>query len=51
MTCHFRVSRGITTNGSGLCVVALSENLKVTTTLDRAITQNPCCVPFLLVTN
>ena len=30
-------------NVSGLCVVALSRNLKLTTTLDRAITQNPCC--------
>ena len=34
-------------NVSGLCVVALSINLKLTTTLDRAITQNPCYVPFL----
>ena len=34
-------------NVSGLCVVALSKNLKLTTTLDRAITQNPCYVPFL----
>ena len=34
-------------NVSGLCVVALSSNLKLTTTLDRAITQNPCYVPFL----
>jgi len=34
-------------NGSGLCVVALSINFKLTTTLDRAITQNPCYVPFL----
>jgi len=34
-------------NGSGLCVVALSINLKLTTTLDRAITQSPCYVPFL----
>ena len=31
---------------SGLCVVALRKNLKLTTTLDRAITQNPCYVPF-----
>ena len=31
---------------SGLCVVALSRNLKLTTTLDRAITQNPCYVPL-----
>ena len=37
----------ITYNVSGLCVVALSRNLKLTTTLDRAITQNPCYVPFL----
>ncbi len=29
-------------NASGLCVVALSRNLKLTTTLDRAITQSPC---------
>jgi hypothetical protein len=36
-------------NGSGLCVVALSRNLKLTTTLDRAITQNPCYVPFLFI--
>ena len=34
-------------NLSGLCVVALSKNLKLTTTLDRAITQNPCYVPFI----
>jgi len=34
-------------NVRGLCVVALSRNLKLTTTLDRAITQNPCYVPFL----
>ena len=27
---------------SGLCVVALSRNLILTTTLDRAITQSPC---------
>jgi len=33
-------------NGSGLCVVALNKNLKLNTTLDRAITQNPCYVPF-----
>jgi len=31
-------------NVSGLCVVALSRNLKLTTTLDRVITQNPCYV-------
>jgi hypothetical protein len=37
----------VTYNVSGLCVVALSKNLKLTTTLDRAITQNPCYVPFL----
>jgi hypothetical protein len=34
-------------NVSGLCVVALSKNLKLTTTLGRAITQNPCYVTFL----
>ena len=33
-------------NVSGLCVVALSINLKLTTTHDRAITQNPCYVPL-----
>jgi hypothetical protein len=38
----------IMANGSGLCVVALSRNLKLTTTLDRAITQNPCYVPLNL---
>jgi len=32
--------------GSGLCVVAHSRNLELTTTLDRAITQNPCYVPL-----
>lgn len=36
----------LTYNVLGLCVVALSKNLKLTTTLDRAITQNPCYVPF-----
>ena len=41
-------ANGITPNGSGLCVVALSRNLKLTTTLDRAITQNPCYVPLNL---
>ena len=35
-------------NVSGLCVVALSRNLKLTTTLDRAITQNPCYVPLFI---
>ena len=35
-------------NDSGLCVVALSKNLKLTTALDRAITQNPCYVPLNL---
>ena len=33
-------------NVSGLCVVALSINLKLNTTLYRAITQNPCYVPL-----
>jgi len=37
----------ISDNVSGLCVVALSKNLKLTTTPDRAITKNPCYVPFL----
>ena len=37
----------ITHNEKGLCVVALNKNLKLTTTLDRAITQSPCYVPFL----
>ena len=41
------MSLKIAANVSGLCVVALSKNLKLTTTLDRAITQNPCYVPFL----
>lgn len=41
-------SGSIATNVSGLCVVALSRNLKLTTTLDRAITQNPCYVPLNL---
>ena len=35
-------------NVSGLCVVALNRNLKLTTTLDRVITQNPCYVPLNL---
>jgi len=35
-------------NVSGLCVVALNKNLKLTTTHDRAITQNPCYVPLNL---
>jgi hypothetical protein len=38
-------------NVFGLCVVALNKNLKLTTTLDRAITQNPCYVPLNLETN
>jgi len=38
-------------NVSGLCVVALSRNLKLTTTLDRAITQSPCYVPLNYQTN
>jgi len=37
-------------NVSGFCVVALSRNLKLTTTLDRAITQNPCYVPLIYKT-
>ena len=35
-------------NGRGLCVVALNRKLKLTTTLDKAITQNPCYVPLNL---
>ena len=42
-----KLSRHISHNGSWLCVVAISRNLKLTTTLDRAITQSPCYVPFL----
>lgn len=38
------VGYGIAGNVLGLCVVAISRNLKLTTTLDRAITQNPCYV-------
>ena len=41
------IQEKISINVSGLCVVALSKNLKLTTTLDRAITQSPCYVPFL----
>ena len=44
---HRSYLRQLAYNVSGLCVVALSINLKLTTTLDRAITQNPCYVPFL----
>jgi hypothetical protein len=40
------VGCSIATNVSGLCVVALSIKLKLTTTLYRAITQNTCYVPF-----
>jgi hypothetical protein len=45
--CVGKKLKNIAPNVSGLCVVALSRNLKLTTTLDRAITQNPCYVPFL----
>ena len=38
---------GISDNVSGLCVVALSKNLKLTTTLNMDITQNSCYVPFI----
>jgi hypothetical protein len=41
-------ARQLSYNGLGLCVVALNINLKLTTTLDRAITQNPCYVPLNL---
>ncbi len=40
----------IAANVSGLCVVALSINLILTTTHSWAITQNTCYVPFLLTT-
>jgi hypothetical protein len=40
------MSLKIAGNVSGLCVVALSIKLKLTTTLDRAITQSPCYVSF-----
>ena len=43
---HSEQSATLAANVSGLCVVALSRNLKLTTTLDRAITQNPCYVPL-----
>ena len=46
--CFSGVGSGIAGNVSGLCVVALSRNLKLTTTLDGAITQNPCYVPLNL---
>ena len=42
------MSRNLAHNVSGLCVVALSRNLKLTMTLDKAITQNPCYVPLNL---
>jgi len=42
------LSYTIGANVSGLCVVAISKNLKLTTTLDRVITQNPCYVPLNL---
>lgn len=40
------LSSSLAHNVLGLCVVALSRNLKLTTTLNRAITQNPCYVPL-----
>ena len=45
---YLQPSRKLFANVSGLCVVALSKNLKLTTTLDRAITQNPCYVPYFV---
>jgi hypothetical protein len=42
------LSVSITANVFGLCVVALSRKLKLTTTLDRVITQNPCYVSLNL---
>ena len=47
LTSQFWSIRKMRHNVSGFCVVALSRNIKLTTTLDRAITQNPCYVPFL----
>ena len=42
----FRVAHNVL----GLCVVALSINLKLTTTLNRAITQKPLlCVVFIQI--
>ena len=43
---HLEQSAPLAANVSGLCVVALSIKLKLTTALDRAITQNPCYVPL-----
>ena len=43
---NWKRSVAVAANVSGLCVVALS--IKLTTTLDRAITQNPCYVPLNL---
>ena len=43
---NWKCQIALAANVSGLCVVALSRNLKLTTTLDRAITQNPCYVPL-----
>jgi hypothetical protein len=48
MKLNTKHKRSIAYNVSGLCVVALSRNLKLTTALDRAITQNPCYVPLNL---
>jgi hypothetical protein len=45
------VNYSINHNVSGICVVALSRNLKLTTALDRAITQNPCYVPLKFKTD
>jgi hypothetical protein len=41
-------ARKLAPNVLWLCVVALNKNLKLTTTVDRAITQNPCYVLFNL---
>jgi hypothetical protein len=43
-----RVAPKIADNVWWLGEVALSKNLKLTTALDRAITQNPCYVPLNL---
>jgi hypothetical protein len=45
---HCLQFRSLATNVSGLCVVALNRDLKLTTTLNRAITQNPYYVPLFL---
>ena len=43
---NWKCQIALAANVSGLCVVAISKNLKLTTTLDRIITQSPCYVPL-----